>query len=138
MIALAQYRMRASSTNQEFSMAVSKSRLDASRFFLRLAIGGMAILLGFEAIRHSAFPSTLNGAGHWALHLGEMLCGGLIMLGLLMPVASAVLTLLVAYPLVLGWVHGAPILGNLHGLFLLLVVLAGALGGAGQWGLGRD
>jgi hypothetical protein len=46
--------------------------------------------------------------------------------------------LVVAYPLVLGWMHGAPILGNLHGLFLLLVVFAGALGGAGQWALGRD
>lgn len=119
-------------------MAVSKSRLDASRFFLRLAIGGMAMLLGFEAIRHSAFPSTLAGAGHWALHLTEMLCGMLILLGLLMPIASAVLTLAVGVPLVLGWVHGAPILGNLHGLFLLLVVLSSGLGGAGQWALGRD
>ncbi len=119
-------------------MAVSKSRLDASRFFLRLSIGCMAILSGFEAIRHSAFPSTLGGAGHWALHLTEMLCGALIVLGLLMPAASAVLTLVVAYPLVLGWMHGAPILGNLHGLFLLLVVLSAALGGAGQWALGRD
>jgi uncharacterized membrane protein YphA (DoxX/SURF4 family) len=126
------------STNQENSMAVSKSRLDASRFFLRLAIGGMAILLGFEAIRHSAFPSTLVGAGHWMLHLTEMLCGVLIMIGLLMPIASAVLTLVVGVPIVLGWMHGAPILGNLHALFLLLVVLATALGGAGQWALGRD
>ncbi|WP_028103698.1 hypothetical protein [Pseudoduganella violaceinigra] len=119
-------------------MAVSKSRLDASRFFLRLAIGGMAILMGFEAIRHSAFPSTLSGAGHWGLHLAEMLCGVLIMIGLLMPIASLVLTLVVGIPIVLGWMHGAPILGNLHSLFLLLVVVATALGGAGQWALGRD
>lgn len=119
-------------------MAVSKSRLDASRFFLRLAIGGMAMLLGFEALRHSAFPSTLSGAGHWALHLTEMLCGALIMIGLLMPIASLALTLVVGYPLVMGWIHGAPVLGDLHGLFLLLVVSATALGGAGQWALGRD
>jgi len=123
---------------REISMAVSKTRLDASRFFLRLAIGGMAILMGFEAIRHSAFPSTLNGAGHWALHLTEMLCGALIMIGFLMPYASAVLTLVVGLPIVLGWIHGAPVLGNLHALFLLLVVSATALGGAGQWALGRD
>lgn len=119
-------------------MSVSKSRLDASRFFLRLAIGSMSILMGFEAIRHAAFPSTLNGAGHWALHLTEMLCGSLIILGLLMPIASLALTLVVGVPLVLGWIHGAAILGNLHGLFLLLVVLATALGGAGQWALGKD
>jgi len=123
---------------REIQMAVSKTRLDASRFFLRLAIGGMAILMGFEAIRHSAFPSTLNGAGHWALHLTEMLCGALIMIGFLMPYASAVLTLVVGLPIVLGWIHGAPVLGNLHALFLLLVVSATALGGAGQWALGRD
>lgn len=119
-------------------MAVSKSRLDASRFFLRLAIGGMAILLGFEAIRHAAFPSTFSSAGYWGLHLAEMLCGALIMLGVLMPVASIALTLVIGFPLVMGWVHGAPILGNLHGLFMLLVVLSTALGGAGQWALGRD
>ena len=98
----------------------------------------MALLLGFEAVRHSAFPSTLAGAGHWALHLTGMLCGLLVILGLLMPVASGVLTLVVGYPLVMGWIHGAPVLGNLHGLFLLLVVFATALGGAGQWALGRD
>ena len=115
-------------------MAVSKTRLDASRFFLRLAIGGMAILMGFQALRHSGFPSTLNGAGYWALHLTEMLCGALIMI----PYASAVLTLVVGLPIVLGWIHGAPVLGNLHALFLLLVVTATALGGAGQWALGKD
>ena len=122
----------------EISMAVSRTRLDASRFFLRLAIGGMAILMGFQALRHSGFPSTLNGAGYWALHLTEMLCGALIMIGLLMPYASAVLTLVVGLPIVLGWIHGAPVLGNLHALFLLLVVTATALGGAGQWALGKD
>ncbi|WP_374582422.1 hypothetical protein [Pseudoduganella sp.] len=119
-------------------MAVSKSRLDASRFFLRLAIGSMAILMGFEALRHAAFPSTLGGAGFWALHVAEMLCGALIVLGFLMPYASVLLTAVVAYPLVVGWMHGAPVLGNLHGLFMLCVVLSTALGGAGQWALGRD
>lgn len=119
-------------------MAVSKTRLDASRFCLRLAIGSMSILLGFEALRHAVFPSTLSGAGNWALHLAEMLCGALILLGLLMPLASIGLTLVVGLPMVLGWMHGAPVLGNLHGLFLLLVVLSTALGGAGQWALGRE
>ena len=43
-----------------------------------------------------------------------------------------------AWPLVAGWMHGAPLLGNLQGLFLLLVTLAAALGGAGKWAVGRD
>jgi uncharacterized membrane protein len=54
-----------------------------------------------------------------------------------MPVASLGLTLIVGWPLVMGWLHGAAILGNLHGLFLLLVALASALGGAGKWAVGR-
>ena len=37
----------------------------------------------------------------------------------------------------LGWMHGAPFFGNLHGLFLLLVAAASALGGAGKWAVGR-
>jgi hypothetical protein len=119
-------------------MAVSKDRIDFSRFFLRLAIGGMAILLGFEALRHSGLPSTLWQAGYWMLHLVEMLCGVLILIGLLMPLASLVVTVIVGWPLVDGWAHGAALLGNLHGLFLLLVTLAAALGGAGKWAVGRE
>ena len=125
-------------TIHEISMAVSKSRLDASRFFLRLAIGGLAILLGFQAMRHSGFPSTIHAAGYWGMHLLEMLCGALIMVGFLMPFASVILTLIIGFPIVMGWMHGASILGDLHALFLLLVVSATALGGAGQWALGRE
>jgi len=119
-------------------MAVSNDRLDFSRLMLRLAIGGMAIWIGFESIRHSGLPATLWQAGHWFLHFVEMLCGFLIVLGLLMPVASLVLTVLMAWPLVAGWLHGAALLGNPQGLFLLLVTLAAALGGAGRWALARD
>jgi hypothetical protein len=119
-------------------MAVSKDRIDFSHLLLRLAIGGMAILLGFEALRHSGLPSTLWQAGYWMLHLVEMLCGMLILIGFLMPAASLVVTVIVGWPLVDGWVHGAPLLGNLHGLFLLLVTLATALGGAGRWAVGRE
>jgi hypothetical protein len=54
-----------------------------------------------------------------------------------MPVASLGLTLIIGWPLVIGWMHGAPLLGNLHGLFLLLVAAASALGGAGKWAVGR-
>ena len=44
---------------------------------------------------------------------------------------------LVAVAVATGWLHGAPFFGNLHGLFLLLVAAAAALGGAGKWAIGR-
>jgi len=119
-------------------MAVSKDRIDFSRFLLRLAIGGMATWMGFEALRHGGFPSTLVQAAHGMLHLIEVLCGLLVVIGLWMSAASLVLAVVMAWPVVAGWLHGAPLLGNLHGLFLLLVTLAAALAGAGKWSVGRD
>jgi len=123
---------------REIHLAVSKSCLDASRFFQRLAIGALAILLGFQAMHHSGFPSTIHAAGYWGMHLLEMLCGALIMVGFVMPFASVVLTLMIGFPIVMGWMHGASVLGDLLALFMLLVVSARALGGAGPWALGRD
>ena len=118
-------------------MAASSTRIAWSLLLLRLAVGGMAFVVGLEPLLHSSIPSSLAGAGHWALHLAEMLCGVLMVLGLWMPVASLGLTVIIGWPLVMGWLHGAAILGNLHGLFLLLVALASALGGAGKWAVGR-
>jgi hypothetical protein len=114
------------------------TRITWSLFLLRLAVGGMAFVAGLEPLLHSRIPSTLVHAGQWGLHLGEMLCGVFMLLGLWMPVAGLGLTVIIGWPLVFGWMHGAPILGNLHGLFLLLVALASALGGAGKWALGRS
>ncbi len=119
-------------------MAVSKNRIDFSQFLLRLAIGGMAAWLGLQGLRHGGMPATLMQSLHTLLHLTQILCGLLVVIGLLMPVASVVLAVIVAWPLVAGWMHGAPLLGNLQGLFLLLVTLAAALGGAGKWAVGRD
>jgi len=118
-------------------MAASKTRIDWSLFFLRLAVGGMAFIAGFEPLTHAHGPVTLEHAGEWGLSLAEMLCGVFMLLGLWMPLASLGLALIVGWPLVHGWLHGAPFLGNLHGLFLLLVAFAAALGGAGKWALGR-
>ena len=119
-------------------MAASKTRIDWSLFLLRLAVGGMAFIAGLEPVMHAAIPSTLAHAGNWALHLAQMLCGAFMLLGLWMSIASLGLTLIIGWPLAMGWLHGAPILGNLHGLFLLLVAVASALGGAGKWAVGRD
>jgi len=118
-------------------MAASKTRIDWSLLCLRLAVGGMAFFAGFEPLMHSALPASLTQAGHWGLLLAEMLCGILMLLGLWMPLASLGLTLIIGWPLVHGWLHGAALLGNLHGLFLLLVAFASALGGAGKWAVGR-
>lgn len=118
-------------------MAASKTRIDWSLFLLRLAVGGMAFIAGVEPLTHAHGPVTLAHASEWGLSLAEMLCGVFMLLGLWMPVASLGLTLIVGWPLVHGWLHGAPFLGNLHGLFLLLVAFASALGGAGKWALGR-
>ena len=118
-------------------MAASGARVQWSLLLLRLAVGGMAFLAGFEALRHAGFPGNLPQAARWGLHLGQMLCGVFMVLGLWMPIAGMVLTLIFGWPLVVGWIHGAPVLGNLHGLFLLLVVLASALGGGGKWSVGR-
>ena len=118
-------------------MAASSTRIGWSLLLLRLAVGGMAFIVGLQPLLHSSIPSSLAGATNWALHLAEMLCGVFMLLGLWMPVASLALALIIGWPLVIGWLHGAAILGNLHGLFLLLVALASALGGAGKWAVGR-
>ena len=115
----------------------SKVRTDWSLFLLRLAVGGMAFLAGLMPLLHARLPTTQALAVHWGLHLAEMLCGVFMILGLWMPIASLGLTLIIGWPLVLGWMHGAPFFGNLHGLFLLLVAAASALGGAGKWAVGR-
>ena len=118
-------------------MATSHTRIAWALLLLRLAVGGMAFFAGFEPLMHSHIPGTLAQAGQWGLHLAEMLCGVFMLLGLWMPLASFGLTLIIGWPLVSGWWHGAPVFGNLHGLFLLLVAAASALGGAGKWAVGR-
>ena len=118
-------------------MAASNTRVNWALFFLRLAVGGMAFLAGLQPLLQSSIPTTLAQGIQWGLHLTEMLCGVFMILGLWMPVASLGLTLIIGWPLVVGWIHGAAVLGNLHGLFLLLVALASALGGAGKWAVGR-
>ncbi len=119
-------------------MAASKNRIDWSLFCLRLAVGGMAFLAGLEPLMRAPFPASIHSAVPWLLHITEMLCGVLMVLGLWMGPASIILALIIGVPLALAWAQGAPVFGNLHGLFLLLVALASALGGAGKWALGRN
>lgn len=118
-------------------MAASKSRIDWALFLLRLAVGGMAVMLGFSVLRGAHGAITMAHAATWGLALGEVVCGALILLGIWVPLAGGILALVLGWPLVHGWMHGAGLLANLSGLFRLLVGLACALGGGGKWAIDR-
>jgi hypothetical protein len=118
-------------------MAASKTRIDWALFLLRLAVGGMAVLLGFQALRGAHGAISFNHAAVWGLALGELVCGALILLGVWVGLAGGILAVVLGWPLVHGWMHGAGVLSNVSGLFRLLVGLACALGGGGKWAVGR-
>ena len=119
-------------------MAVSKARLNGALLLLRIAIGAMAMFRGFEVIRHAALPHDLSQMVHLLFGVLEVFFGLFIIIGLLMPWPNIVLTVVIGWPVFEGWMQGAPLLSNLYSLFLLLVTLASALGGAGRWAIGRD
>ena len=118
-------------------MAVSKTRTDWALFLLRLAVGGMAVVQAFSVLRHAHGAPTFAHAATWGLALGELVCGALILLGIWVSLAGAILACVLGWPLVHGWMHGAGVLSNLGGLFRLLVGLACAIGGGGKWALER-
>jgi uncharacterized membrane protein YphA (DoxX/SURF4 family) len=118
-------------------MAASKTRTDWALFLLRLAVGGMAVVQGFEVLRRAHGAITFGQASTWGLALGELVCGTLLLVGIWVPVAGLLLAAVLGWPLVHGWIHGAGLLSNLGGLFRLLVGLACAIGGGGKWALDR-
>ena len=118
-------------------MAASKTRIDWALLLLRLAVGGAAILHGFTVLRGAGGAITFAHAATWGLALGELVCGALVLLGVWMALAGSVLLLILGWPLVHAWLHGAGLLSNLSGLFRLLTVAACALGGGGKWALER-
>ena len=118
-------------------MAASKNRIDWALFFLRLGVGGMALFQGLEALRHAKGGVALGNALSLGLALGEMLCGVLVLVGVWMVPAVLGLLLFIGWPLVHGWIHGAPVLGRPEALSRLLATLAAGLGGSGKWGFGK-
>ncbi|MDR3684231.1 MAG: hypothetical protein P4L11_10940 [Geothrix sp.] len=118
-------------------MAASKTRTDWALFLLRLAVGGLALLQGFFVLRHAGGAITLAHVSTWGLALGELVCGALILLGIWVPLAGGILALVLGWPLVHAWMHGAGPLSNLGGLSRLLVALACAIGGGGKWAVDR-
>ena len=118
-------------------MAASKTRIDWALLLLRLAVGGMAMVQGFEVLRRAHGAITFAHASTWGLALGELVCGALVFIGLWVPLTGTILAALLGWPLVHAWMHGAGLLSNLGGLFRLLVSLACAIGGGGKWALDR-
>lgn len=118
-------------------MAVSKQRTEWAMLLLRLAVGAYAFLQGFHTLRGLRMPGSLGQVLPLLVGLGQMLAGGLVILGLWMTPAILGLTALVAVPLVSGAFHGAPILGRTQTLLHLLTLMASGLGGAGKAALGK-
>jgi uncharacterized membrane protein YphA (DoxX/SURF4 family) len=117
-------------------MAASSTRTDWALLLLRLAMGGLAVLHGSTLLRHAHGAITFAQASTWGLALGELACGSLILIGLLVPLAGGFLVALVGWPLAHGWIHGAGALADPGGLFRLLAGLACAIGGGGKWAVG--
>jgi uncharacterized membrane protein YphA (DoxX/SURF4 family) len=118
-------------------MAASSNRTDWALLLLRLAVGGLAVMQSFAVLRFAHGTITFAHAATWGLALGELVCGALLLVGLWVPLAGSLLVVLVGWPLVHGWLHGAGLLTNLGGLFRLLVGLACAIGGGGKWALDK-
>ena len=119
-------------------MAVSKQRIDWAMLLLRVSIGGLAMLQGFEPLRHARNITTMTNAIHLGTALCEIVCGALILVGVWMIPAVIGLLALIGWPLVHGWIHGAPVLGQPNALFRFLATLAAGLGGAGKWSIGKN
>ena len=118
-------------------MAASKNRIDLALLSLRIGVGGLAVFQGFTSLRLGKGALTVGNALHLGAALGEMISGVLILIGVWMIPAVVELLALIAWPLVYGWSHGAPVLGQPSALFRLLATLATGLGGAGKWGVGK-
>jgi len=118
-------------------MAASKTRVDWALFLLRLAVGGWAVMLGYQALRGAHGAISFAHAATWGLALGELVCGAMLLLGVWVGLAGGLLAAGLGWPLVQGWLHGAGALSNLAGLFRLLTGLACALGGGGKWAVGK-
>ena len=112
-------------------MAASKVRTDWALLLLRLAVGGYAILHGLGPLLHTRGSITLPNAMRLGTALLEVVCGGLLVLGIwTMPVSIALLVL-IGWPLVRGW--SGSLTSNEPLLFRFLATLAAGIGGPGKW-----
>ncbi len=115
----------------------SSARIDWALLLLRLGVGGMAVLQAVGVLRGAHGAVTFAHAATWGMALGELACGALIVVGIWVPLAAGILAVVLGWPLVHGWIHGAGPIASPGGLFRFLVGLACALGGGGKWALER-
>jgi hypothetical protein len=114
-------------------MAASKDRTDWALLFLRLAVGGYAVLRGLEPLLHARGSITIPNAMRLGCALLEVVCGGLTVVGVWMTPASLALGVLIGWPLAHGLLQGGSITASAPGLFRFFTTLAAGLGGAGKW-----
>jgi uncharacterized membrane protein YphA (DoxX/SURF4 family) len=119
-------------------MSASNNRMGWALLILRLALGLGFLLSGWQHLRHDGGAPTMASAMHWMMVIGELVCGAFMVIGLWMPFVCIPLLLLVGWPLVHGWIHGAGLLADTGSLFRMMVLLASALAGPGKWAVGKD
>lgn len=116
-------------------MAASKTRIDWALLLLRIVVGAGLLLHALPELRSGGanfhHVAQLGGA------LAEAIGGVLVLIGLFQPIVCLVMVILLAIPLVDGWIHGAAIFGRVELLLRIFTVGACGLGGPGKWGLGK-
>src|SRR5512143_1553279 len=88
----------------------SSNRQSWALLLLRVAVGLGFVLHAIPSVRGGGPAPTFANLSHWAWILSELLGGGLMILGLLMPWVCVPLVLLLGWPLVSGWTHGGGLL----------------------------
>ncbi len=116
-------------------MAASKTRIDWALFLLRIVVGAGLLLHAIPELRTGG--ANFQHAAHLGGALAEAIGGVFVLIGLFQSIVCLVMVILLAWPLVDGWLHGAALLSHVDALLRLLTVAACGLGGSGKWGLGK-
>ena len=116
-------------------MAASKTRIDWALLLLRIVVGEGLLLHAIPELRSGG--ATFHHAAQLGGALAEAIGGVLILIGLFQAIVCLVMVVLLAVPLVDGWIHGAAPLAHIEALLRLITVAACGLGGPGKWGFGK-
>lgn len=116
----------------------SKTRTDWSLLILRLAVGLAFVATALPQLRHLHGAATLPNAILVGKVVGQLVCGGLLVLGLGMPWVSAPLLYIQGWPVVNALLHRADPIALRLNLLLLLATAASTIGGPGKWAAGKD
>ena len=116
-------------------MAAAKDRTDWALLLLRLAVGGYAIQHGLNPLLHARGSLMIPNVLRLGIALLEVVCGGLMIVGVGMIPVSITLLVLIGWPLVHVLTHGGSVAGHEPTLFRFFATLAAGLGGPGKWSL---